>query len=49
MRSFCCSGFPDYGDDEYGFTYSDDDDVGDEDVEIENMYYNSKGRICKPL
>lgn len=33
----------DYGDDEYGFTYSDDEDVGDEDVEIENMYYNSKG------
>ena len=31
---------------DYGFEYSDEE-VGEEDVDIENQYYNSKGRtVC---
>lgn len=30
------------GDTDYGFEYSDED-VQEEDVDIENQYYNSKG------
>mmetsp|Transcript_51942 Transcript_51942/g.116618 ORF Transcript_51942/g.116618 Transcript_51942/m.116618 type:complete len:435 (-) Transcript_51942:63-1367(-) len=32
-------------DDDYGFEYSDDDDQEEEDVNIENQYYNSKGLL----
>lgn len=32
-----------YGDADYGFEYSDEE-VEEEDVDIENQYYNSKGR-----
>lgn len=30
---------------DYGFEYSDDDQQ-EEDVDIENQYYNSKGTLC---
>lgn len=32
-------------DDDYGFEYSDDDGQEEEDVNIENQYYNSKGLL----
>ena len=28
---------------DYGFTYSDDEVEGEEDADVENQYYNSKG------
>lgn len=31
---------------DYGFEYSDED-VEEEDVDIENQYYNSKGTSCR--
>jgi len=33
----------DMEEDDYGFEYSDDEELDDEDVDIENQYYNSKG------
>lgn len=33
---------------DYGFEYSDED-VEEEDVDIENQYYNSKGNSAKKL
>jgi COP9 signalosome complex subunit 2 len=29
--------------DDYGFEYSDDEELDEEDIDIENQYYNSKG------
>lgn len=33
---------------DYGFEYSDED-YGEEDVDIENQYYNSKGTVWDGL
>ena len=30
-------------DDDYGFTYSDEDEFNEDEVDIENAYYNAKG------
>lgn len=30
-------------DDDYGFTYSDEDECNEDEVDIENAYYNAKG------
>ena len=30
-------------DDDYGFTYSDEDECDEEEVDVENAYYNAKG------
>lgn len=30
-------------DDDYGFTYSDEEDVDEDEVDVENAYYNAKG------
>ena len=35
-------------DDDYGFEYSDDDQE-EEDVNIENQYYNSKGLLDEDM
>lgn len=30
-------------DDDYGFTYSDEEDVDEDEADIENAYYKAKG------
>jgi COP9 signalosome complex subunit 2 len=30
-------------DDDYGFTYSDEEDEDEDEADIENAYYNAKG------
>ena len=35
--------------DDYGFEYSDDEELDEEDIDIENQYYNSKGTSALPL
>jgi len=30
-------------DDDYGFTYSDEEDMDEDEVDVENAYYNAKG------
>ena len=37
-----------YGNADYGFEYSDEE-VEEEDVDIENQYYNSKGRAQRQM
>lgn len=32
-------------DDDYGFTYSDEDECDEEEVDVENAYYNAKGLL----
>lgn len=33
---------------DYGFTYSEDEIEGEEDADVENQYYNSKGIPTSP-
>ena len=33
--------------DDYGFEYSDDEELDEEDIDIENQYYNSKGALVR--
>lgn len=34
--------------DDYGFEYSDEEELDDEQIDIENEYYNAKGTTGRP-
>lgn len=36
-------------DDDYGFMYLDEDEFNEDEVDIENVYYNVKGVLCDDL